>query len=154
MLPPDAQPATGRLGTLPGEVQGPQQILALLLWQFRILLFASAMRTNADADRAAKAIRSSSSYSIVKWQAFARGVARTDIVRAYEVLYATALAIKTGRTAREPAMMLCVLDLCGSPAADPRELAVGAPQRRPGASASPQPRAATPTRADSGGGTR
>jgi DNA polymerase III delta subunit len=101
----------------------------LLLWQFRVLLFASAMKTNADAERMAKAIRSSA-YAIGKWQAFARRVARADIVRAYEVLYATDLAIKTGRTEPEMAMTLCVLDLCGVHAADPRELVVGEPPRR------------------------
>ena len=122
--------AIGRLEALLGGGQAPQQILALLLWQFRVLLFASAMRTNADAERAAKAIGSRTSYAIVKWQPFARGVARADIVRAYEVLYATDLAIKTGRTEPENAMLLCILDLCGIHAADPRELVVGEPPRR------------------------
>ena len=125
----DTRTAIGRLEALLVEGQAPQQILALLLWQFRVLLFASAMKTNADAERMAKAIRSSA-YAIGKWQAFARGVARADIVRAYEVLYATDLAIKTGRTEPEHAMMLCVLDLCGVHAADPRELVVGEPPRR------------------------
>jgi DNA polymerase-3 subunit delta len=125
----DSQTAIARLETLLAEGQAPQQILALLLWQFRVLLFASAMKTNADAERMAKAIRSSA-YAIGKWQAFARRVARADIVRAYEVLYATDLAIKTGRTEPEMAMTLCVLDLCGVHAADPRELVVGEPPRR------------------------
>ena len=125
----DTKTAVARLETLLAEGQAPQQILALLLWQFRVLLFASAMRTNADAERMAKAIRSSA-YAIGKWQAFARGVARPDIIRAYEVLYATDLAIKTGRTEPEQAMLLCVLDLCGIHAADPRLLVVGEPPRR------------------------
>lgn len=125
----DTRTAIGRLEALLADGQAPQQILALLLWQFRVLLFASAMKTNADAERMAKAIRSSA-YAIGRWQAFARGVARADIVRAYEVLYATDLAIKTGRTEPEHAMMLCVLDLCGVHAADPRELVVGEPPRR------------------------
>lgn len=125
----DAKTAIGRLDTLLAEGQAPQQILALLLWQFRVLLFASAMRNTADAERMAKAIRSSA-YAIGKWQAFARGVARADIIRAYEVLYATDLAIKTGRTEPEHAMVLCVLDLCGIHAADPRLLVVGEPPRR------------------------
>ena len=125
----DHRTAIGRLETLLAEGQAPQQILALLLWQFRVLLFASAMRTNADAERSAKAIRSSA-YAIGKWQAFARGVSRADIIRAYEVLYATDLAIKTGRTEPENAMLLCILDLCGIHAADPRELVVGEPPRR------------------------
>ena len=125
----DTKTAVGRLETLLADGQAPQQILALLLWQFRVLLFASAMKTNADAERMAKAIRSSA-YAIGKWQAFARGVARADIIRAYEVLYATDLAIKTGRTDPENAMLLCVLDLCGVHAADPRQLVVGEPPRR------------------------
>ncbi len=125
----DTKTAIGRLETLLAEGQAPQQILALLLWQFRVLLFASAMKSNAQAEQMAKAIRSSA-YAIGKWQAFARGVARADIIRAYEVLYATDLAIKTGRTEPEHAMMLCVLDLCGIHAADPRQLVVGEPPRR------------------------
>ena len=125
----DTKTAVARLETLLAEGQAPQQILALLLWQFRVLLFASAMRTNADAERMAKAIRSSA-YAIGKWQAFARGIGRADIIRAYEVLYATDLAIKTGRTEPEHAMLLCVLNLCGIDAADPRELVVGEPPRR------------------------
>ena len=125
----DTKTAVGRLEGLLAEGQAPQQILALLLWQFRVLLFASAMKTNADAERMAKAIRSSA-YAIGKWQAFARGVARADIIRAYEVLYATDLAIKTGRTEPENAMVLCILDLCGVRAADPRQLVVGEPPRR------------------------
>lgn len=125
----DTKIAIGRLETLLAEGQAPQQILALLLWQFRVLLFASAMKSNAQAELMAKAIRSSA-YAIGKWQAFARGVSRADIIRAYEVLYATDLAIKTGRTEPENAMLLCILDLCGIHAADPRELVVGEPPRR------------------------
>ncbi len=122
----DSQTALKRLETLLAEGQAPQQILALLLWQFRVLLFASAMKTGADAERMAKAIRSSA-YAIGKWQAFARRVARADIIRAYEVLYATDIAIKTGRINEQLAMTLCILDLCGVHAADPRELVVGEP---------------------------
>ena len=125
----DSQTAIRRLETLLAEGQAPQQILALLLWQYRVLLFASAMRSNADAERMAKAIRSSA-YAIGKWQAFARRVARADVIRAYEVLYATDLAIKTGRIEEKLAMTLCVLDLCGVHAADPRELVTGEPPRR------------------------
>ena len=125
----DSATALRRLDTLLAEGQAPQQILALLLWQFRVLLFASAMKSSADAERMAKAIRSSA-YAIGKWQAFARRIARADIIRAYEVLYATDLAIKTGRIEEKVAMTLCVLDLCGVHAADPRELVVGEPPRR------------------------
>ena len=125
----DSQTAIRRLESLLAEGQAPQQIIALLLWQFRVLLFASAMRSNADAEKSAKAIRSSA-YAIGKWQAFARRIARADIIRAYEVLYATDLAIKTGRIEEKLAMTLCVLDLCGVQAADPRELVVGEPPRR------------------------
>ena len=122
----DSQTALRRLETLLAEGQAPQQILALLLWQFRVLLFASAMKSGADAERMAKAIRSSA-YAIGKWQAFARRVARADVIRAYEVLYATDIAIKTGRVNEQLAMTLCILDLCGVHAADPRELVVGEP---------------------------
>lgn len=125
----DSQTAIKRLETLLAEGQAPQQILALLLWQFRVLLFAAAMSSGASAERSAKAIRSSA-YAIGKWQAYARRVSRADIVRAYEVLYATDLAIKTGRIEEKLAMTLCVLDLCGVHAADPRELVVGEPPRR------------------------
>jgi DNA polymerase III delta subunit len=125
----DSQTAMKRLETLLAEGQAPQQILALLLWQFRVLLFAAAMSSGASAEKSAKAIRSSA-YAIGKWQAYARRVSRADIVRAYEVLYATDLAIKTGRIEEKLAMTLCVLDLCGVHAADPRELVVGEPPRR------------------------
>lgn len=125
----DSETALTRLETLLSEGQAPQQILALLLWQFRVLLFAAAMSSGASAEKSAKAIRSSA-YAIGKWQAYARRVSRADIVRAYEVLYATDLAIKTGRVEEKLAMTLCVLDLCGVHAADPRELVVGEPPRR------------------------
>ena len=125
----DPLSAIRRLESLLAEGQAPQQIIALLLWQYRVLLFASAMRSNADAEKSAKAIRSSA-YAIGKWQAFARRVARADIIRAYEVLYATDIAIKTGRIDEKLAMTLCVLDLCGVHAADPRLLVVGEPPRR------------------------
>ena len=125
----DHRTAIGQLEALLGEGQAPQQILALLLWQMRVLLFASAMRTSQDAERMAKAIRSSP-YAIGKAQAFAQRVTRVDIARAYEAIYATDLAIKTGRTDPETAMMLCILDLCGIASADPRELVVGEPPRR------------------------
>ena len=125
----DSRAALGQLERLLADGQAPQQILALLLWQFRVLLFASAMRSSADAERMAKAIRSSA-YAIGKWQAFARRTTRADIVRAYESIYATDLAIKQGRTDPETALTLCLLDLCGVRGADVRELVVGEPPRR------------------------
>lgn len=125
----DHRTAVLQLEALLADGQAAQQILALLLWQMRVLLFASAMRTSQDAERMAKAIRSSP-YAIGKAQAFAQRVTRADIVRAYESIYATDLAIKTGRTDPETAMLLCILDLCGVAAADPRELVVGEPPRR------------------------
>ena len=48
------------LERLLAEGNAPQQILALLLWQFRVLLFASTAPSGAEAERQAKAIRSSS----------------------------------------------------------------------------------------------
>ena len=125
----DHRTAIGQLEALLGEGQAPQQILALLLWQMRVLLFASAMQTSQDAERMAKAIRSSP-YAIGKARAFAQGVTRAQVTRAYEAIYATDLAIKTGRTDPETAMMLCILDLCGVASADPREMVVGEPPRR------------------------
>jgi DNA polymerase III delta subunit len=125
----DARTAVDRLERLLAEGQAPQQILALLLWQFRVVLFASAMRTNADAERMARAIRSSAG-AIARWQGDARRIARADVIRAYEALYATDLAIKQGRTDDATALMLCVLDLCGVKNADVRDLVVGEPPRR------------------------
>lgn len=125
----DHRTATAQLEQLLDEGQAPQQIIALLLWQMRVLLFATAMKTTADAERMAKAIRSSP-YAIQKAQAFAQRVTRADITRAYETIYATDLAIKTGRTDERTAMLLCILDLCGIASADMRELVVGEPPRR------------------------
>ena len=126
----DAKGAIARLEELFADGQAAQQILALLVWQFRILLFASAMRGAQDAERMAKAIRASSPASLYRWQAQARRVDRKLVTRAYESLYATDLAIKQGRTDPETALTLCVLDLCGVANADPRELVVGEPPRR------------------------
>ncbi len=125
----DARTAVAQLERLLEDGQAPQQILALLLWQFRVVLFASAMKSNADAERMARAIRSSAG-AIARWQHDARRIGRAEVTRAYEALYATDLAIKQGRTEPETALMLCVLDLCGVPGADPRELVVGEPPRR------------------------
>ena len=125
----DARAAVALLERLLTAGQAPQQILALLLWQFRVLLFASRMKGMADAERAARAIRSSAG-AIARWQADARRLSHADVTRAYQALYATDLAIKQGRTEPETALMLCVLDLCGVANADPRELIVGEPPRR------------------------
>jgi len=125
----DHHTAVTQLERLLGDGQAPQQIIALLLWQMRVLLFATAMRTAQDAERMAKAIRSSP-YALQKAQAFAQRVTRADITRAYETIYATDLAIKTGRTDERTAMLLCILDLCGIASADMRELVVGEPPHR------------------------
>ena len=125
----DPRIAISQLERLLADGQAPQQILALLLWQFRVVLFAAAMKTNADAERAARAIRSSAG-AIQRWQGEARRLGRAEVVRAYESLYATDLAIKQGRTEPETALMLCVLDLCGVANADVTELIVGEPPRR------------------------
>ena len=126
----DARAAMTRLEELFADGQAAQQILALLVWQFRVLLFASAMRGAQDAERMAKAIRASSPASLYRWQAQARRVDLKVVTRAYESLYATDLAIKQGRTDPETALTLCVLHLCGIANADPRELVVGEPPRR------------------------
>jgi DNA polymerase III delta subunit len=126
----DARTAIATLERLLADGNAVQQILALLLWQFRVLLFASAMHTNADAERMAKAIRSTP-YPITKAAAFARRVTRADIQRAYESIYAADQVIKTGRAESDTAaLMLCVLDLCGVANADLRDmLLVEAPRR-------------------------
>jgi DNA polymerase III delta subunit len=125
----DTRTAIAQLERLLADGQAPQQILALLVWQFRVLLFAAAMRTDADAERAARAIRSSAN-AIARWQAEARRIGRAEVLRAYESLYATDLAIKQGRTEPETALMLCVLDLCGVPGSEVKDLVVGEPPRR------------------------
>jgi DNA polymerase III delta subunit len=126
----DARTAVATLERLLAEGNAVQQILALLLWQFRVLLFASAMRTAADAERMGKAIRSSP-YAIQRATAFARRVTRADIVRSYEAIYAADQVIKTGRAESDvAALTLCVLDLCGVANADLRDmLLVEAPRR-------------------------
>lgn len=126
----DPKTAIARLTELLSDGQAAQQILALLVWQFRVLLFASAMRGTDDANRMAKAIRASSPASLFRWQARARLVDRKMVTRAYESLYATDLAIKQGRTDPETALTLCVLDLCGVTGADVRDLTVGEPPHR------------------------
>ena len=126
----DARTAVGTLERLLADGNAVQQILALLLWQFRVLLFASAMRSVADAERMGKAIRSSP-YAIQRATAFARRVTRADVLRAYEAIYATDQIIKTGRAESDTAALtLCVLDLCGVANADVRDmLLVEAPRR-------------------------
>src|SRR5438105_3880281 len=110
--------------------RAPQQILALLLWQFRVLLFATAMKTNADGERMAKAIRSTPG-AIARATAFARRVSRADIVRAYEAIYATDQVIKTGRADSDlAALTLCVLDLCHVANADLRDMLLVEPPKR------------------------
>jgi hypothetical protein len=126
----DPRTAIGTLERLLADGNAPQQILALLLWQFRVLLFATAMKTNADAERMAKAIRTTPG-AIARATAFARRVTRADIIRAYEAIYATDQVIKTGRADSDvAALTLCVLDLCGIANADLRDmLLVEAPKR-------------------------
>ena len=126
----DSRTAVATLERLLADGNAVQQILALLLWQFRVLLFASAMRTNADAERMGKAIHSSP-YAIQRATAFARRVTRQDVVRAYEAIYAADQIIKTGRAESDVATVeLCVLDLCGVANADLRDmLLVEAPRR-------------------------
>jgi len=126
----DAKTAIGTLERLLADGNAVQQILALLLWQFRVLLFASAMRTNADAERMAKAIRSTP-FAIARATAYARRVTRADILRAYEAIYATDQVIKTGRAESDvAALTLCVLDLCGIANADLRDMLLVEPPRR------------------------
>jgi DNA polymerase III delta subunit len=126
----DARTAVATLERLLADGNAPQQILALLLWQFRVLLFASASPSNAEIDRMAKAIRSSPG-AIARASAFARRVGRADIVHAFEEIYATDQVIKTGRADSDvAALTLCVLDLCGVANADLRDMLLVEPPKR------------------------
>jgi len=126
----DVRAAAPLLERLLAEGNAPQQILALLLWQFRVLLFASRDPRPAEAERMAKAIRSSGG-AIMRYTQYARGLGPKDIARAYEALYACDISIKTGRAGSdETALLLCVMDLCGVPGADYRDfLLAEAPKR-------------------------
>ncbi len=126
----DVRSAAPLVEHLLAEGNVPQQLLALLLWQFRVLLFAASDPKPADAERMAKAIKSSSG-AILRYTQFARGLGPRDIARAYEALYACDISIKTGRAeSDEAALLLCVMDLCGVPGADLRDfLLVEAPKR-------------------------
>ena len=117
----DVRTAAPLLDRLLSEGNAPQQLLALLLWQFRVLLFAASDPKPAEAERQAKAIRSSPG-AILRYTQYARGLSAKDIARAYESLYACDISIKTGRAeSDETALLLCVMDLCGVPGADYRE---------------------------------
>jgi DNA polymerase III delta subunit len=117
----DVRTAAPLLDRLLSEGNAPQQLLGLLLWQFRVLLFAASDPKPAEAERQAKAIRSSSG-AILRYTQYARGLTAKDIARAYESLYACDISIKTGRAeSDETAMLLCVMDLCGVQGADYRE---------------------------------
>jgi DNA polymerase III delta subunit len=117
----DVRSAAALLERLLVAGNAPQQLLALLLWQFRVLLFASRDPKPAEAERIAKAIRSSSG-AILRYTRYARGLSAADIARAYEALYACDISMKTGRAeSDEAALLLCVMDLCGVPGADYRD---------------------------------
>jgi DNA polymerase III delta subunit len=117
----DVRTAAALLERLLSAGNAPQQLLALLLWQFRVLLFASQDPKLSEAEKMAKAIRSSSG-AILRYTQYARGLGPRDIARAYEALYACDISIKTGRAeSDEVALLLCVMDLCGVPGADYRE---------------------------------
>lgn len=126
----DVGAAVGLLDRLLREGSAPQQLLALLLWQFRVLLFASRSPTTGEATESAKAIRSSPG-AILRYVQYARGLGPSDILRAYEALYACDISIKTGRTGSDDAaLMLCVLDLCGVAGADYRDFLLRESPRR------------------------
>ncbi len=126
----DAHAAARLADRLLAEGNAPQQLLGLLLWQFRVLLFASRSPSAGDAEKMAKAIRSSPG-AILRYVQYARGVSASDVLRAYEALYACDVSIKTGRTASdEAALLLCVLDLCGVRGADYRDFLLREAPRR------------------------
>lgn len=126
----DVRTAAPLLERLLADGNAPQQLLGLLVWQFRVLLFAASDPKPAAAERQAKAIRSSSG-AIMRYAQFARGLGPKDIARAYEALYACDVSIKTWRVdSEETALLLCIMDLCGVPGADMRDLLLReAPQR-------------------------
>ena len=126
----DVRSAAPLLERLLAEGNVPQQLLALLLWQFRVLLFASRDPKPAEAERMAKAIRSSPG-AILRYTQYARGLGPADIARAYESLYACDVSIKTGRAdSDEAALLLCVMDLCGVHGADYRDFLLREAPRR------------------------
>lgn len=126
----DVRTAAPLLERLLAEGSVPQQLLALLLWQFRVLLFASRDPRPAEAEKMAKAIRSSPG-AILRYTQYARGLAPSDIARAYESLYACDVSIKTGRAeSDEAALLLCVMDLCGVQGADYRDFLLREAPRR------------------------
>jgi DNA polymerase III delta subunit len=126
----DVRTAVPLLERLLAEGNVPQQLLALLLWQFRVLLFASRDPRPAEAEKMAKAIRSSPG-AILRYTQYARGLAPSDIARAYESLYACDVSIKTGRAdSDEAALLLCVMDLCGVQGADYRDFLLREAPRR------------------------
>ncbi len=126
----DVRTAAPLLERLLAEGNAPQQLLALLLWQFRVLLFASKDPRPAEAEKMAKAIRSSPG-AILRYTQYARGLAPSDIARAYESLYACDVSIKTGRAdSDEAALLLCVMDLCGVHGADYRDFLLRDAPRR------------------------
>ncbi|HUQ42723.1 MAG TPA: DNA polymerase III subunit delta [Candidatus Limnocylindrales bacterium] len=126
----DIRTAAPLVEHLLAEGNAPQQLLALLLWQFRVLLFASRDPKPAEAEKMAKAIRSSPG-AIMRYTQHARGLAPSDIARAYESLYACDVSIKTGRAeSDEAALLLCVMDLCGVAGADYRDFLLRDAPRR------------------------
>ena len=126
----DVHTAVRLLDRLLAEGNAPQQLLALLLWQFRVLLFASRSPTTGQATEMAKAIRSSPG-AILRYVQYARGLGPADVLRAYESLYACDISIKTGRAeSDDAALMLCVLDLCGVAGADYRDFLLRESPRR------------------------
>jgi DNA polymerase-3 subunit delta len=126
----DVRAAAPLLERLLAEGNAPQQLLALLLWQFRVLLFASRDPKPAEAAKMATAIRSSPG-AILRYTQYARGLAPSDIARAYESLYACDVSIKTGRAdSDEAALLLCVMDLCGVQGADYRDFLLREAPRR------------------------
>jgi len=126
----DVRTAAPLLERLLAEGNAPQQLLALLLWQFRVLLFASRDPKPAEAAKMAAAIRSSPG-AILRYTQYARGLAPSDIARAYESLYACDVSIKTGRAdSDEAALLLCVMDLCGVHGADYRDFLLREAPRR------------------------
>lgn len=122
----DVRRAVAVLERLLDSGEPPLRLHGLLVWQFRLLLVAAGLRSEADLERAIKQTGLSRG-ALGTWRREAAGVKVATIRAAYESLYAADLAMKTSVDARS-VFQLLVLDLCGVEGADLGPLA----ERPPG----------------------
>ena len=121
----DVRKAVSTLERLLDAGEPPLRLHGLLVWQFRLLLVAAGVRTEADLERAV-AKTGLSRGAIGKWKRDAAGMRASQILRAYESLYNADLAMKTSVDPRA-VFQLLVLDLCGVEGADLEALAARPP---------------------------